>query len=65
MKDEVLQFKNFLYKERKTEDEKRELHRDLEHLTRWGNLMIIYANNKIKAIRITLEIRFNEDEMGE
>lgn len=60
MKDVVLQFKNFLYRERKTEDEKRELLRDLEELARWGEVTQSRNGDKIKAIKIVLEVRFKE-----
>jgi len=59
MKDVVLQFKNFLYRERKSEDEKRELLRDLEELAKWGDLTVSRNNDKIKCIRLLLEVRFN------
>ena len=59
MKDVVLQFKNFLYKERKSEDEKRELLRDLEELARWGELTASRNNDKIKSIKLSLEVRFD------
>ncbi len=58
MKDVVLQFKNFLYRERKSEDEKRELLRDLEELARWGELAVSRNQDKIKAIKLSLEVRF-------
>ncbi|MCD6478251.1 MAG: hypothetical protein J7K87_04575 [Candidatus Aenigmarchaeota archaeon] len=60
MKDIVLQFKNFLYRKRESEDEKRELLRDLEELARWGELTQSRNKDKIKAIRLVLEIRFDE-----
>jgi len=59
MKDVVLQFKNFLYKERKSEDEKRELLRDLERLAKWGDLTVSRNNDKIKSIKLSLEVRFD------
>jgi len=59
MKDVVLQFKNFLYRERKSEDEKRELLRDLEELARWGELTASRNNDKIKSIKLSLEVRFD------
>ena len=60
MKDVILQFKNFLYRERKTEDEKIELHRDLEGLPKWGDLTITRAKDSIRTIKLILEIRFEE-----
>jgi len=58
MKDVVLQFKNFLYRERKSEDEKRELLRDLEELAKWGELTLSRNSDRIKNIKLYLEIRF-------
>ena len=60
MKDVVLQFKNFLYRERKSEDEKRELLRDLEELPKWGKVIPDWCNGKIKSIQIAIEIRFDD-----
>lgn len=59
MKDVVLQFKNFLYRERKSENEKRELLRDLEELARWGELTASRNDDKIKSIKLSLEVRFD------
>jgi len=60
LKDIVLQFKNFLYRERKTEDEKREFLRDLEELPNWGRIIPEIVEGKIKGIKIDLEIRFGK-----
>ena len=60
MKDVVLQFKNFLYKERKSEDEKRELLRDLEELAKWGDLTVCRIGDRIKCVRLNLEVRFDD-----
>jgi len=59
MKDIVLQFKNFLYKEKK-EDEKRELLRDLEELAKWRELTASSNGDRIESIKIMLEIRFDD-----
>jgi len=59
MKDIVLQFKNFLYQERKSEDEKRELLRDLEDLAKWGDLTQERIADKIKTIRLSILVRFD------
>jgi len=64
MKDIVLEFKNFLYKERRTEDEKRELLRDLEEIARWGELTTERCDDKIRCISIHLKVRFSDKKGG-
>ena len=61
MKDEVLKFKNFLYRERKKPEERIELLRDLEELPNWGRIEPIWEDGKLKAITIHLTVKLEEE----